>query len=431
MWERITRISLIKRILIGIVIGAILGVAIPGWTWLEILGDLFVNSLKAIAPLLVFMLIMSSMSKHEKGAQTHMRSIVVLYLMATFVAALVAVGASYLFPVDIILPKGTASAAAQAPKGLAPVIKNLFNSAIENPVKALTEGNYLALLVWASLIGIGLRPFAGTTKKLVSDFSSAITNVVQFIIQLAPIGIVGLVFRSVAETGLSGLARYGQLILLVVGTMAFVALIVYPAMVLLMTHQNPYPLTLFTLRESGIPAFFTRSSAVNIPINMDLSRRLGLNEKTYAISIPLGASANSGGAAMTISIMTLATAHTLGISVSFPMAFLLCLLSAISATGASGIAGGSLLLIPLACSLFGISNDIAMQVVGVGFIIGVIQDSVETAVNAASDILFTATAEFADLRRAGTPVNIAERVRKAKQMEAGDVITIIEEHHEQ
>ncbi|MFC6170544.1 serine/threonine transporter SstT [Loigolactobacillus jiayinensis] len=430
MWARITRVSLIKRILIGIIIGAILGVIVPGWSWLEILGDLFVNSLKAIAPLLVFMLIMSSMSKHEKGAQTHMRSIVVLYLMATFIAALVAVGASFLFPVDILLPKGTTSAAA-APKGIAAVINNLFNSAIENPVKALTEGNYLALLVWASLIGIGLRPFGGTTKKLVSDFSSAITNVVQFIIQLAPLGIVGLVFRSVAETGLSGLARYGQLILLVVGTMAFVALIVYPAMVWLMTHQNPYPLTLFTLRESGIPAFFTRSSAVNIPINMDLSRRLGLNEKTYAISIPLGASANSGGAAMTISIMTLATAHTLGVAVSFPMAFLLCLLSAISATGASGIAGGSLLLIPLACSLFGISNDIAMQVVGVGFIIGVIQDSVETAVNAASDILFTATAEFADLRRAGKPVNIKERVRQAKQTEAGDITTFVEEHDNQ
>ncbi|MFD1319121.1 serine/threonine transporter SstT [Loigolactobacillus zhaoyuanensis] len=427
MWERITRVSLIKRILIGIVIGAILGVTIPSWTWIEILGDLFVNSLKGIAPLLVFMLIMSSMSKHEKGAQTHMRSIVVLYLMATFIAALVAVGASYLFPVDIVLPKGTVSAAAQAPKGIASVITNLFNSAIENPVKALTQGNYLALLVWASLIGIGLRPFKAT-QKLVSDFSSAITNVVQFIIQLAPLGIVGLVFRSVAQTGLNGLARYGQLILLVVGTMSFVALIVYPAMVWLMTHQNPYPLTLFTLRESGIPAFFTRSSAVNIPINMDLSRRLGLSEKTYAISIPLGASANSGGAAMTISLMTLATAHTLGISVSFPMAFLLCLISAISATGASGIAGGSLLLIPLSCSLFGISNDIAMQVVGVGFIIGVIQDSVETAVNASSDILFTATAEFADLRRAGKPVNIAERVRHAKQTEAGDITPIIEKH---
>ncbi|AMV63277.1 Sodium/dicarboxylate symporter [Pediococcus damnosus] len=413
MWDKFTSISLIKRILIGIIVGAVLGVGVPHLTWITILGDLFVNSLKAIAPLLVFLLILSSMAKHEKGSKTHMRSIVVLYLTATLVAAVVAVGASYLFPVEIFLPKVSETTTA-APKGIATVLKGVLNNAIENPVKALVEGQYLSILVWASLIGVGLRAAGKQTKQVVNDLSNAVTSVVQFIIQLAPFGIVGLVFTSVSESGLNGLAKYGQLVLLVVGSMMFVSLIVYPAMVALMTHQNPYPLTLFTLRESGIPAFFTRSSAVNIPINMELCRRLGLSKKTYAISIPLGASANSGGAAMTISIMTLATTHTLGMEVSFPLAFLLCLLSAISATGASGIAGGSLLLIPMACSLFGISNDIAMQVVGVGFIIGVIQDSVETAVNSASDLLFTATAEFADLRRAGTPVNISERVRQAK-----------------
>ncbi|MDV7718800.1 serine/threonine transporter SstT [Pediococcus ethanolidurans] len=414
MWKKFTSISLIGRILVGIIVGTILGVWVPKLTWITIIGDLFINSLKAIAPLLVFLLILSSMSKHEKGSKTHMRSIVVLYLAATFVAAVVAVGASYLFPVDILLPK-VSTAATSAPKGIASILKNVLNNAVENPIKALVEGQYLAILVWASLIGVGLRAAGKQTKQVVNELSTAVTGVVQLIIQLAPFGIVGLVFTSVSETGITGLAKYGQLILLVVGSMMFVALVVYPAMVWLATHQNPYPLSLFTLRESGIPAFFTRSSAVNIPINMELSRRLGLSEKTYAISIPLGASANSGGAAMTISIMTLATTHTLGMEVSFPLAFLLCLLSAISATGASGIAGGSLLLIPLACSLFGISNDIAMQVVGVGFIIGVIQDSVETAVNSASDLLFTATAEFADLRRAGKPVNISERVRQAKR----------------
>ncbi len=279
MWERYTRISLIQRISVGIIIGAILGVIVPTWTGIGILGDVFVNSLKAVAPLLVFFLIMSSLSRHEEGTKTHMRTIVSLYIAATLAAAFVAIAASYLFPVEIVLPKSAASGVPAAPKGFSAVITQIINSAIDNPIKSLVEGNYLSLLVWASLIGLALRPLNKATKQAVSDFAAAITSVIQFIIQLAPFGIIGLVFRSVSETGLSGLARYGQLILLIAGSMIFVSLVVYPAMVWFMTRQNPYPLTFYALCESGVSAFFTRSSAVNIPINMELSRRLGLNEK--------------------------------------------------------------------------------------------------------------------------------------------------------
>ncbi|KAF1305046.1 MULTISPECIES: serine/threonine transporter SstT [Enterococcus] len=405
-------LSLIQKIIIGILFGALLGVLVPSWEPIGILGDLFIGALKGIAPVLVFTLIVASLAKHTKGTQTHMKSVVVLYLIATLVAALVAVAASYLFPVNLVLPELTTEY--QAPENLKEIVTDILTNAVMNPVQAVAEGNYLAILVWGCMIGFSLRAFSEQTKKVVNDISEAISNVVQIVIQLAPIGITGLVFRSVADIGLRGMADYGKLILLVVGTMLFVAFVVYPLMVFLLLRQNPFPLTLYCMKESGIPAFFTRSSAVNIPINMELSERLQLNKESYSISIPLGATANSGGAAMTISIMTLATAHTLGIQVPFTLAFLLCLLSAISATGVSGIAGGSLLLIPLACSLFNISNDIAMQVVGVGFVIGVIQDSVETAVNSASDLLFTATAEFYDLQRAGKKVDINQRVREAK-----------------
>ena len=416
MWATYTKISLIKRIIIGIVIGVILGLAVPSWSWIGVIGSLFINALKAIAPILVFFIITAALARHKKGSQTNMRSIVVLYLVATFVAALVAVLVTYIFPITVIFPKEAVAGVPKAPKEIGEVINQLLMNAVANPVSALMEGNYLSILFWAVLLGLGLRSIGEATKKTVIDLSEAITNVVQSIIQMAPIGIIGLVFNSVASTGIKGMANYGRLILLLAGTMFFVNFVVYPFMTWLMVRQNPFPLTWFAFKESGIPAFFTRSSAVNIPINLDLARRLQLDKNTYSISIPLGGSANSGGAAITISIMTLTAANTLGLHVDFFTAFLLCLLTAISATGASGIAGGSLLLIPLSCSLFGISNDIAMQMVGIGFIIGVIQDAVETAVNSASDLVFTATAEYAHLRRIGKPVDIVERVREAKKM---------------
>lgn len=411
MLEKLKKMSLIQRIVIGIIVGAILGMTVPSWTAISILGDLFVGALKAIAPILVFFIIIASLGKHNKGTKTHMKSVVVLYLLATLVAALVAVIACYIFPVKIVLPDVTVSQ--EAPKDLAKILTGILTNAVMNPVQAVSEGNYLSLLFWGCMIGFALRKFSSTTKKVVEEISGVVTDVVQVVIQFAPFGIVGLVFNSVSQIGLKGLAEYGKLIALVVGTMLLVAFVIYPLMVFLFTGQNPYPLTFYCMKESGIPAFFTRSSAVNIPINMECCKKLGLEEESYSISIPLGATANSGGAAMTISIMTLAAAHTLGMHVPIVLAFLLCLLTAISSTGVSGIAGGSLLLIPLACSLFNISNDIAMQVVGVGFIIGVIQDSVETAVNSASDLLFTATAEFFDKRRSGHPEDMNAHVRAA------------------
>lgn len=412
-WNIWQKISLIQKILVGIVIGIILGLTVPNWAFIGVLGDLFVGSLKAIAPLLVFFIILTSLAKHEKGSKTHLTSIVVLYLMATFVAAVAAVGAFYLFPVAIVLPR-VGEIAQSAPQDIGTVLKEILLNGIANPIEALANGNYLALLFWGALLGLALRSFSTTTKNVLEDISGAISSVIQLLIQLAPIGIIGLVYSSIVATGLSGMLEYGKLILLVVGTMFFVSFVVYPLMVFFMIKENPYPLTFYCFKESGIPAFFTRSSAVNIPINMRLAEKLGLNEKTYALSIPLGAAANSGGAAITISIMTLAACYTLGIETSFPLALLLCFLTAIASTGASGIAGGSLLLIPLACSLFGISNDIAMQVVGVGFIIGVIQDSVETAVNSASDLLFTATAEFHDLKKVGEKISVKDYVKRAQ-----------------
>ncbi|KAF1299252.1 serine/threonine transporter SstT [Enterococcus sp. JM4C] len=405
------RFSLIQQIIVGIIIGAILGMVVPSWSAIGVLGELFIGALKAIAPLLVFFLIIESLSKHKKGTKTHMKTVFVLYILATLVAAFTAVLACYLFPVNLVLPD--AFTGQEAPDDLAGILTGILTNAVSNPVRALMEGEYLAILFWASLIGFSLRTVGESTKKMVSDLSAAISRVVQIIIRFAPFGIIGLVYNSVAEVGVSGLAEYSKIILLVVGTMLVVSFIVYPLMVFVMLRQNPFPLTIYTMKESGIPAFFTRSSAVNIPINMKLSEKLGLNKESYAISIPLGATANSGGAAITISIMTLSAAHTLGMEIPFTLAFLLCLLSAISATGVSGIAGGSLLLIPLACSLFNISNDIAMQVVGIGFVIGVIQDSVETAVNSASDLLFTAVAEFYDLKKAGKPVDVNQRVKEA------------------
>ncbi|MGG5314467.1 serine/threonine transporter [Enterococcus sp. AZ071] len=406
--EFFKNLSLIKRIVIGIIIGAILGIVVPQWTFIAILGDLFVGALKAIAPILVFVLILASVAKHQTGTKTFIKPIIALYLFTTLLAGAIAVVASFIFPVKITLQE--VSGMQEAPQALSEVMNTILTNIVQNPIQAMAEGNYLALLFWAALIGFALRTRDQRTKDLADDLATAITHVVQLIIALAPFGILGLVYQSVATTGVKGLAQYGQLLLLLVGTMLVVALIAYPLVAFILIRQNPYTLVFFCLKESAIPAFFTRSSAANIPINMMLAKHLGLSEESYSISLPLGATINMGGAAVTISIMTLATVNTLGIEVGLGLSLILCVLSALSACGASGIAGGSLLLIPLACSLFGIPNDIAMQVVGVGFIIGVVQDSVETAVNSSNDLFFTAVAELADLRKKGKDLKLKERL---------------------
>ncbi|WP_142429593.1 serine/threonine transporter SstT [Enterococcus faecalis] len=413
MVKAIRKLSLIQKIMIGIVIGTTLGFLVPEWTFISVLGELFVGALKAIAPILVFVLIIASLAQQKAGAKTYVGSILVVYLLATFLAAVVAVTASYLFPVKIVLE--AAQEAQAAPTQLSDVfLSNVLTSVVQNPIQAMIEGNYLSVLFWSSLIGIGLRQSSVATKDVIANLSTGITTVVQMIIGIAPIGILGLVFHSVATTGIAGLAKYGQLLLLLIGTMAVVALVVYPAIVFWNIRQNPYPLVFFVLKESAIPAFFTRSSAANIPINMELAKAMDLNEESYAVSIPLGATINMGGAAITITIMTLAAVHTLGMSVPIYLALLLSIIAAVSACGASGIAGGSLLLIPLACSLFGISNDIAMQVVGVGFIVGVVQDSIETALNSSSDLLFTTSVELADRRKNGESIDVKALIGKSQ-----------------
>lgn len=412
MFAKYRSVSLIVRILIGLVIGALLAVIVPSWSGIGLLGELFVGALKGIAPVMVFFLIMSAVSGYKSGGENHFGTVIVLYLSATLLSAFAAVGASYLFPVKLVLPK--AAAVAAAPKSLSKVLSDLLTNAVGNPLSAIVNANYLSILFWALMIGFALRLTSKETRKVITEISGAITHVAQLVIELAPFGIAGLVYTTISETGFGGIAQYGKLVVLLVGTMTFVYLVVYPLMTFAYTRQNPFPLTFWTLKRSGIPAFFTRSSAVNIPINLQACEDLGLNKESYSVSIPLGGSANSGGAAITVSVMTLAACATLGIQVSFPLAFILCVLTALAATGASGIAGGSLLIIPMAASLFGISNDVAMQVVGVGFVIGVIQDSVETAVNSASDLLFTATAEYADARKKGHPVDISAAIRRAE-----------------
>lgn len=392
------RISLVKQIIIGLIIGIVLAVAFPTQlSGITILGSLFVGALKAVAPVLVLFLVMSAISQHQAGQKTNMKSIIILYLLGTLLAAMAAVIASFIFKLELVLPESTSDIV--PPGGISEVLKTLVFNVVANPVSALLNANYIGILAWAVLLGMALRRASATTKNFLGDMSEAVSQLVRWIIKFAPLGVMGLVFDSIAVSGLSTLLEYGKLILLLVGTMFFDALVVNPIIVYFNTRQNPYPLVLKCLKDSGITAFFTRSSAANIPVNMRLCEELGLDKDTYSISIPLGATINMGGAAITISILTLAAANTLGVSVDMPMAVLLCVLSAISACGASGVAGGSLLLIPLACSLFGIPNDIAMQVVGVGFIVGVIQDSCETALNSSTDVLFTAAADFAAGRK--------------------------------
>lgn len=386
------RTSLIKRIIIGVILGLILGVAFPKLSGIGILGDLFVGGLKAVAPLLVFVLVANALSQHEKGQKTNMSTVVGLYLVGTLAAALVAVLVNYIFPLKLTLDN-VAESDLSAPEGVAEVFKDLLLKVVDNPVNAIASANYIGVLAWAVVFGLAMRNASQQTKDLLQTMAEVTSQVVRWIINLAPFGILGLVFNTISDNGIGILANYGFLIVTLVGTMLFVALVVNPLIAFVMIRQNPYPLVLRCLKESGLTAFFTRSSAANIPVNMKLCEDLGLNKDTYSVSIPLGATINMAGAAITINVLTLAAVNTLGISVDFLTAFLLSVISAVSACGASGVAGGSLLLIPVACSLFGISNDIAMQVVGVGFIVGVVQDSCETALNSSTDVLFTAVAE--------------------------------------
>lgn len=395
--------SLILRIVIGLVIGIILALIVPQATAISILGTLFVGALKAIAPVLVFFLVMSSLAQATNGIGKRFRTVIFLYMLSTLLASIVAVFASFAFPVTLKLTEAATDTA--PPSGIGEVFGNLLNNAVSNPVSALMNANYIGILTWAIIFGLALKKVASEhTKDAMKDISEMVSQAVRWIINLAPFGILGLVFTSVSENGLSIFSDYGKLLLLLVGCMLAVALIVDPLIAALCLHRNPYPLVFRCFKESGVTAFFTRSSAANIPVNMALCERLGLDKNVYSVSIPLGATINMDGAAITITIMTLAAAHTLGISVSIPTAIILSLLSTLAACGASGVAGGSLLLIPMACSLFGISNDIAMQVVGVGFIIGVVQDSFETAINSSGDVLFAATAEFREWMKEGREV---------------------------
>ncbi|OLS40682.1 serine/threonine transporter SstT [Bacillus sp. MRMR6] len=401
------QISLVKQILIGLIIGIILAVTIPETAKpLVILGSLFVGALKAVAPILVLFLVMAAIAQHKSGQKTNMKSVISLYLLGTFLAGLIAVVVSFIFPVTITLTKGVEDLA--APGGVVEVLKTLLLNVVDNPVKAIYNANYIGILAWAIVLGIALRNAPDTTKTLVSNFSDAVSKVVGWVIKLAPFGIMGLVIESITTNGLESLLGYGKLLAVLVGCMLFVALVVNPLMVFAALRQNPYPLVFKCIRESGITAFFTRSSAANIPVNMKLCEKLGLDKDSYSVSIPLGATINMAGAAVTISVLTLAAVHTLGIQVDIPTAIILSVLSAVAACGASGVAGGSLLLIPLAASLFGIPNEVAMQVVGVGFIIGVLQDSFETALNSSTDVVFTATAEYKKRLKEGKKVDIRE-----------------------
>ena len=391
-------ISLVKRIICGLIIGIILGLTVPQASAISILGDLFVGALRGVAPILVFFLIMSSLCHMGEGQKTNMKMIVVLYLVGNVVAAACAVIASRLFPVVLTFSESTDTSDVTPPSGVTEVITNLLMNLVDNPVNALINANFIGILAWAIIIGIALKGASAGTKRALENISDAVSTAVRWVISCAPFGIMGLIFTTISEQGLSVLLGYGRLILVLVGTMAAVALIINPIIVFLFIRKNPYKLVFTCLKESFITAFFTRSSAANIPVNMELCEKLGLDEDTYSISIPLGATVNMAGAAITISTMALAAAHTLDIDVSIGSALIMCVLAAASAAGASGVAGGSLLLIPLACSLFGIPNDISMQVVGVGFIIGVIQDSCETGINSSTDVLYTAIAEFRDRR---------------------------------
>ena len=396
-------VSLILRIAVGLVIGAILALICPGATWLQELGNLFVDALKGIAPVLVFVIVASALAQGSSKLDRRFGTVVWLYMLTTFVAAALSVVTSMLFPQMLLLAE--AAEAEVIPQGLGEVMHTLLSNIVSNPISAIMNGNYIGILMWGCLFGVAMKKIgADSTKLFLSNTADAVSTIVRWIINLAPFGIMGLVFTNVVSNGLAIFTQYGKLLLLLVGTMLFMALVINPIIIFIYLRCNPYPLVFRCLRESGLTAFFTRSSAANIPVNMAMCEKLGLDKDFYSVSIPLGATINMDGAAITITIMTLAAANTLGMQVSLPAAILLSIMSALGACGASGVAGGSLLLIPMACSLFGISNDIAMQVVGVGFIIGVIQDSVETALNSAGDVEFAATAEYHQWLKQGKPL---------------------------
>ncbi len=391
----VNSVSLVKQIAIGLVLGIVVGWIAPNaGLAVGLLGGLFVGALKAVAPVLVFILVVAAISQHRKGNEAYIKPIIGLYLIGTFAAALVAVIASMMFPTHIILSSAS-DISTTPPSGIVEVLKTLLMNLVANPVNAVANANYIGILAWGLVLGFAIRNHGSdTTRQVVADLADAISTVVKWVIKFAPLGIFGLVASTVAETGFGALASYARLLAVLLGCMLFIALVVNPLIVWWKIRRNPYPLVLTCLRESGVTAFFTRSSAANIPVNMALAKKLGLHEDTYSISIPLGATINMGGAAITITVLSLAAAHTLGIHVDFLTALLLSLVATAGACGASGVAGGSLLLIPMACALFGISNDVAMQVVAVGFIIGVLQDSAETALNSSTDVLFTAAADM-------------------------------------
>ncbi|KVV04357.1 MULTISPECIES: serine/threonine transporter SstT [Pseudomonas] len=393
--HRLKRTGLVTQIVIGLIAGILLAWLAPSAALsVAFIGKLFVSALKAVAPILVFVLVMASIANHKHGQETHIRPILVLYLFGTFAAAVVAVVASMLFPSNLVL--STQDIAVSAPGGIGEVLQSLLLSVVDNPVNALMNANFIGILAWAIGMGIAIRHAGETTRTVLNDLSNGVTLIVRVVIRFAPLGIFGLVASTLASSGFNALLGYLHLLAVLIGCMLFVALVVNPLIVFWKLRRNPFPLVFMCLRESGITAFFTRSSAANIPVNMALSERLGLHEDTYSVSIPLGATINMAGAAITITVLSLAAVHTLGIEVDVPTAILLSVVAAVCACGASGVAGGSLLLIPLACSLFGIPSEIAMQVVAVGFIIGILQDSAETALNSSTDVLFTAAACMAE-----------------------------------
>ena len=403
LWNKWTEIALVKRILVGLVLGAILGLTIPGATGISILGDVFVSALKAIAPLLVFFLVISSLCNAGNSHGGVIKTVIILYMFSTVLAAVIAVFASMAIPVKLTLATAAATDTA-APQGIAEVLNNLLLNVVANPVSSLVNANYVGILTWAILLGLAFRAANDMTKNVLNDIANGTSAVVSWIINMAPFGIFGLVFNTVSTNGLEIFTTYGKLLALLVGCMLFIYFVTNPLLVYWCIRKNPYPLIFHCLKRSALTAFFTRSSAANIPVNMKVCEEMGLDRDTYSVTIPLGATINMDGAAITITVMTMATAFTLGIHVDIPTAIILSLLAALSACGASGVAGGSLLLIPMACSLFGISDDLSMQVVAVGFIIGVIQDSVETALNSSSDLLLSASAEFRQWRLEGKEI---------------------------